>query len=174
MTNRIETLLSGRLGMNDIHAVLEWMNESRVNSDELIETALTDRGRRGGNALWCLTHVGKSHHPLLLSNQDRFIDRLLTDPPVPHKRMLLQLLREQTFTPDSIRTDFLDYCLSKINAESEPYAIRCFCLYNAYKMCRHFPELMTELNERLELLSLQQLSPGLRCALRKVTSEMNR
>lgn len=86
--------------------------------------------------------------------------------------MFLQLLRDQEFEPESIRTDFLDYCLARINAECEPYAVRCFCLYTAYNMCRHYPELIAELQSRLDMLSMQSLSAGLKCACRKISCKI--
>ncbi|MDE6270480.1 MAG: hypothetical protein K2M12_06460, partial [Muribaculaceae bacterium] len=62
----------------------------------------------------------------------------------------------------------LDFCMSKINSECEPYAVRSFSLYAAYKMCRFYPELIEELTERLDMLSRSPISPGLECARRKV------
>ncbi|MDE6498582.1 MAG: hypothetical protein K2L21_07980, partial [Muribaculaceae bacterium] len=76
------------------------------------------------------------------------------------------LLREQEYDPECLPTELLDYCLSKINAECEPYAVRCFSIYTAFKICRHYPELLAELSSYLDLLSTQALSPGLQCALR--------
>ncbi|MDE6295268.1 MAG: hypothetical protein K2M03_04305, partial [Muribaculaceae bacterium] len=94
------------------------------------------------------------------------INILLTSTDITINRMLLTLLRNMEYSPEEIRIDFLDYCLSKINAESEPYAIRCFSLYTAYKMCIHFPELIAELENHLEMMQCQSLSPGLKSALR--------
>lgn len=47
-------------------------------------------------------------------------------------------------------------------------------LYAAFKMCRHFPELVTELEGHLEMLSFQTLSPGLKSALGKTTADIAR
>lgn len=99
---------------------------------------------------------------------DEFISALLAAEKPAQKRMLLQILRDLDFDRDSLRADFLDYCLEKITDEKEPYAARCFSLYCAHSMCRSYPELLAELRLHLDLLSMQQLSPGLRCALRKV------
>ncbi len=79
--------------------------------------------------------------------------------------MLLQLLREQAYNSDTLRSDFLDYCLAKINSECEPYAIRAFSIYCAFKMCRYYPELIAELEEYLTLLATQSLSPGMKSAM---------
>lgn len=174
MTDEFESRLDGRLGIRDINEILSLMSSSESFRDSIIETALTDIGRRGANALWCLTHYGKADAESLQPFQDQLIDKLLANPPVSQKRMILQILRGQTFSADTVRSDLLDYCLSKINAECEPYAVRCFSLYIAYEICRVIPELMTELNERLELLSFQDLSPGLKCARRKIAEKIRK
>lgn len=83
-----------------------------------------------------------------------------------------ELLREQEYEAEDVRADLLDYCLSKINSECEPYAVRCFCIYTAFKLCRHFPELITELEQHLELMEFQTLSPGLKCALNHTKSKI--
>lgn len=99
---------------------------------------------------------------------------LLVETDTGKKRMLLQLLRNQEYEADDIRTDFLDYCMSKINSECEPFAIRCFSIYTAYKMCRYFPELLAELEEHLDMMQYQPLSPGLKSALRQTKSKIER
>ncbi len=168
----LNEILSRRLNIPDIRRVVAWAEESEENRSALIDVALNGSGRVGKNALWCVTHLGASHSAWLQSLQSRLIDCLLSETDTARKRMLLQLLRNQEYDPDSIRTDFLDYCLARINAECEPYAIRCFSLYTAAKMCRHYPELVAELQSRLDMLRLQPLSPGLKCAMRKVSREL--
>lgn len=87
------------------------------------------------------------------------------------KRILLHMLRQHSFEPDAIRTDFLDWCLEKINSECEPYAVRAFCIYLSFKMCRHYPELISELYGHLDMLT-QTLTPGLSCARRKTLRDI--
>lgn len=88
--------------------------------------------------------------------------------------MLLQILRSVNYGPEDIRPDLLDYCLSKINTQCEPYAVRAFCIYVAFKMCRHYPELVAELSEHLSMMSQQTLPPGLACARRKTLAEIEK
>ncbi|MDE7097498.1 MAG: hypothetical protein K2O47_08405, partial [Muribaculaceae bacterium] len=123
-------------------------------------------------ALWCITHLKNSDAVWLQSLQDFFIDTLLKENTTARRRMLFQILRDQEYHADCIRVDFLDYCMSNINSECESYAIRCFSLYIAIKICRHYPELLAELKERIGLLSHEPLSPGMRCAVRKVSDEI--
>lgn len=126
------------------------------------------------NAIWAMTHLPETNAEWLASLRNDMIDMLLVETDTGKKRMLLQLLRDQEYDADDIRTDFLDYCMSKINSECEPYAIRCFSIYVAYKMCRHFPELLAELEEHLDMMQYQPLSPGLKSALRQTRSKIKR
>ena len=119
------------------------------------------------NALWTMTHLPAADAAWLMSIRDGLTDMLLAETDTSRRRILLQLLRDQEYRPDGIRTDLLDFCMSKINSECEPYAVRFFSIYLAYKMCRHFPELLAELSQYLDMLQLQRLSPGLKSALRQ-------
>lgn len=162
----IANILSRRINKPDIKAIVLWCLENDDNIKSLYEISMSDDDRISVNSLWCLTHLPKDKSAWLQSKQDEIIDRLLQESLTARKRIMLQILRDQEFEEDSIRTDFLDYCFSKINSECEPYAIRCFSIYCAFKLCRFFPELIRELEEHLAMLSLHNLSPGLKCALR--------
>ncbi|MDE5786346.1 MAG: hypothetical protein K2H98_07425 [Duncaniella sp.] len=168
----LEAKLSERINMPDIQDIVSWVSEDMSHLYTLVSLALAGDSRVNNNALWCLTHLPDSDAPWLQSLQNILIDRLLGETVTARKRMLLQILRGQEYEPENIRTDFLDFCLSHINAECEPYAVRCFCLYTAYKMCRHYPELVAELRSQLEMLSMQSLSPGMKCAYRKISSKI--
>lgn len=126
------------------------------------------------NALWVMTHMPEADSEWLDSLRDELTDMLLNETDTAKKRMLLQILRHREYAPDEIRTDFLDYCLSKINSECEPYAVRCFSIYAAYNMCRHFPGLVAELEEHLDLMRYQTLSPGLKSALRQTKDRIKK
>lgn len=138
----------------------------------LLHIAQTDKQRSAANALWILTHLKTSKREWFQARQNELIDLLLQETHLGKKRMLLQLLREQEYAPESIRTDFLDYCLAKINSQCEPYAIRAFSIYCAYKLSQAYPELLSELNQHLTLLNHQPLTPGLKTALKKTKSKI--
>lgn len=133
--------------------------------------------RTSVNALWTLTRLPQSETSLLQPHHDYFIDRLLAETHSSKKRLLLSLLHKQEYGKESIRADFLDYCLAKINSECEPYAVRAYGIHCAFKMCRFYPELTAELSRHLDMLSTQSLPPGLRSALqstRKRIRSLNR
>lgn len=160
----IISILARKINKPEISEVVRWAS-TPDRKQYLYNLVKTTKDRIGTNALWCITHMMESESDWLQSLQDELVEMLLVEKHTGRKRMLLQLLKQQIYTPDTIRTDFLDYCLSKINSECESYAIRCFSMYCAYEMCRFFPELTDELSRHLDLLETQSLSPGLTCAL---------
>lgn len=172
--NEVEWLLETRIGKKEIELISSWASQNEGNRERLFSLAFSNDERRGSNAMWCITHLSKDNHEWIQSKQNFLIDELLTERKTSRKRMILQLLREQLFFSDDIRVDFLDFCLSAINSESESYAVRCFSLYVSIKICRHYPELLSELEERISLLAREPLSPGLRCAVRKVSAEIKK
>lgn len=170
----LEERLACRLTLREVRELALWAADAERRRMWIWCTCLSDDRRKSVNALWTLTHFPDSGHEWLMSLRDEMIDRLLVETDVAKRRMLLQILREQEYEPDEIRGDFLDYCLSKINSEHEPYAIRCFSIYAAYKMCRHFPELISELEQHIEMMEFQPLSPGLKSALRQTRAKIKR
>lgn len=170
----IGQLLLQKINLPQIKSVVSWASGSQDNLTMLWHFVRSDDRRTSVNALWVMTHLPEADAEWLLSLRDEMIDMLLTEMGTSKKRMLLQLLREQEYDAYDIRTDFLDYCMSKINSECEPYAVRCFSIYTAFKMCRHFPELLAELDEHLDMMRYQTLSPGLRSALRQTKSKIDK
>ena len=170
----IEKLFSQKINLPEIKSVVSWASGSRDNFKMLWGFVRSDDRRTSVNALWTMTHLPETDVKCIISLRDEMIDMLLTETDIGKKRMLLQLLREQEYAADDIRTDFLDYCMSKINSECESYAVRGYCIYAAYKMSRHFPELLSELEGHLYMMQYQPLSPGLKSALRQTKSKISK
>ena len=168
----VRELLSERINLPEINNVASWASGSRRNICLLWTLSQSEDRTTSVNALWSMTHLPQSDAECVASLRNEMIDMLLAEADTSKKRMLLQLLRAQEYCADDIRTDFLDYCLSKINSECESYAVRCFSIYAAYKMCRHFPELIAELERHLDMMQCQPLSPGLKSALRQTKSKI--
>ena len=81
---------------------------------------------------------------------------------------MLNLLLRQPYTEEAIRTDFIDFCLTRLADTKSPYAVRAQCIKLAYMQMRYWPELLNELRQTLEMISCEPLSPGLRSAWRQV------
>ena len=168
----IGELLSQKINLPQIKSVVSWASGSRENLAMLWCFARSDDRQTSMNAIWGMTHLPETDVKCLVPLRNEMIDMLLAETDTDKKRMLLHLLREQEYAVGDIRTDFLDYCMSKINSECESYAVRGYCIYAAYKMSRHFPELLSELEEHLDMMQYQPLSPGLKSALRQTKSKI--
>lgn len=173
MAEDMKSLLSGKINIPEIRMAASWVAATPENRASLWSLAHNCDRRTSANALWVMTHLPASEAEWLHSLQDELIDMLLRETDTGKKRMLLQLLKVQDYEPDNIRTDFLDFCMSKINSECEAYAVRCFSIYTAFRMCRHFPELIAELEQHLDMMSSQSLSPGLKSALRHIRAKIS-
>lgn len=170
----IRETLAARIGKNEIRRLADLASESDVQRNILWACALSDNRRISVNALWVMTHLPDHCNDWLRVLRDPLTDMLLATDDVAKKRNILQLLRRQDYSADEIRGDLLDYCLTKIAAESEPYAIRAFSIYLAFKMCCHYPELISELELLLDMIIGYPLSPGLKCAVRRTKAEIQR
>lgn len=170
----IEDILKRRVNLPEIKLITAWAHHSHTHRRHLWQLAKSHERQTSVNALWVMTHLSSKDSEWLGSLQNELIDMLLIEKDASKKRLLLKLLREQEFNPESLRTDLIDYCLSKINSEYEAYAVRAFCIYVAFKMCRHYPELVAELKEHLAVMSHQNLSPGLTCARRNTLAAIDK
>lgn len=135
--------------------------------EELFTLACNDDDRVAYNALWVFTHFPAEDINWIDTKRDKLIDMLLASAHVGKQRLILTLLEHLVIPKEEIRTDYLDFCLSKINS-TDPYAIRALSLKQAFRMCRHYPELLEELRLEIDLMTRGPLSPGLLSALRTV------
>ncbi|MDE5629130.1 MAG: hypothetical protein K2I69_06165 [Muribaculaceae bacterium] len=169
-----ENLLSQKINLAQIKKLVSQASGNNANLDMLWDFVRSSDRRTSVNALWVLLHLPADNYPWLHTMRNSMIDMLLEESDTAKKRILLSILRDMDCQSEPLRTDFLDYCLSKINSEHEPYAIRCFSLYNAFNMCRKYPELLAELEHHLNMLEFQSLSPGLKSALRQTKTKISK
>ena len=170
----IEASLARKINVPEVRSLAVWAAETSDNRLRLWNLAKSDDRRVSVNALWVMTHLAQSEPEWAASLQDELIDMVVVESDMAKKRMLLQILKCQEFDMENIRTDFLDWCLSEINSECEPCAVRTFSIYAAFKMCRFYPELLDELNEHLSMMSHQRLSAGLMSARRRTVEAIGK
>lgn len=169
-----------RLGGRQIAALSRRLEDAAANNVRVpaIRVALWniiagDADRAGYNLLWAMTYLSPESKKRLLPSPDVMIDTLLVTTHTGKRRLMLNLLESRGFTSEEVRTDFLDYCLSRINS-TEPYGIRALCLKLAFIQCRHFPDLLQELQAEIEIMGYSELSPGLRAARKNVVTGIER
>ena len=166
--------LSHRLFQSDIHELCALTQGEHNDNlkEELYQLTLDADRRVATNALWVFTHFSAVDNEWLYAKHDQLIDRCLKEKDTTKLRLMLNLLLRQPYTEEDIRTDFIDFCLTRLTAPKSPYAVRAQCIKLAYEQMRYWPELLNELRQTLEMISCEPLSPGLRSAWRQVMKKL--
>ena len=167
-------LLTQRLSQSEIKQLCALTHGARNNhlKEGLYQLTLDDDRRVAVNALWTFTHFAADDNVWLFAKHDQLIDRCLKEKDATKLRLMLNLLLRQPFDEEAIRTDFIDFCLTRLADPKSPYAVRAQCIKLAYEQMRYWPELLNELRQTLEMISCEPLSPGLRSAWRQVMKKL--
>ena len=169
----IEKLL-GKIGLNDIHEIC-FMTQGKENDyrkEELYQFTFDENDRVAFNALHALSHFDLANNEWLYSKHDNLIDRVMKEKHVGKCRLMLNLLLRQPFKEDSLRSDFIDFCIAKITVCAQPYAVRAYCMKLAYEQMKYYPEFLEELRMALDMLEQETLSPGLLSAKRQIMKKI--
>ena len=164
--------LNKKLCMDDIYEICILCHGNSRKKAELYQLIFDEDERVATNALWVFTHFDMQNNEWLYAKHDDLIDRVLVEKNETKRRLILQLLLHQPFKEESLRSDFIDFCMGKITACSQPYAIRCYCMKLAYEQMKYYPELLTELKAAIDMLEQEPLSPGLTSAKKQVMKKI--
>ena len=119
------------------------------------------------NAAWVMTHFDNKQISHLSSFQSRFVDCILTTNSTSLRRLLLNIVNRLSIRQEDIRTDFLDFCLTRILSAEEPLGVRSLCMKLSFQQCRYFPDLLLELKTTLSLIQPTD-PPALRSTKNKI------
>lgn len=75
---------------------------------------------------------------------------------------------KQEFDKDGLRTDFIDFCMSRMLSATETVASKALCVKMAYKQCIHYEELIQELKQCLDMMQQEQLPPAVISAVNNI------
>lgn len=164
--------LNKKLCMDDIYEICILCHGNSRKKAELYQLIFDEDERVATNALWVFTHFDMQNNEWLYAKHDDLTDRVLVEKNETKRRLILQLLLRQPFEEESLRSDFIDFCIAKITASSQPYAIRCYCMKLAYEQMKYYPELLTELKAAIDMLEQEPLSPGLTSAKKQVMKKI--
>ncbi|MCI6839296.1 MAG: hypothetical protein MR900_05355, partial [Prevotella sp.] len=108
--------LSHKLALSDILHICLLMQgkENDYRKEELYRLTFDKDERVAVNALWVFTHFDSINNEWLYTKHDDLIDRVLIEPTATKRRLMLTLLLRQPFEENSLRSDFIDFCVSKI------------------------------------------------------------
>lgn len=142
--------------------------------EELYQLTFDEDERVAMNALWVFTHFDEANNHWLFQKHDDLIDRVLIEENETKRRLMLNLLLRQPFEEATLRSNFIDFCIGKTTACTQPYAIRALCMKLAYEQMKYYPELLAELKDALDMLEQEVLSPGLASAKRQVMKKIKK
>lgn len=165
-----------RVRANNIHELcfLTQGEENNHRKEELYRLTFDEDNRVAFNALHVLSNFDLANNEWLYCKHDELIDRVMKEEHVGKRRLMLNLLLRQPFEEEFLRSDFIDFCVSKITACAQPYAIRAYCMKLAYGQMKYYPELLSELKMALDMLEQETLSPGLASAKRQILMKIKR
>lgn len=146
--------LSTRIGLADVKMLV-----ALIPTDQLLQYIYHSDPVVANNAAWVMTHKPDSEIRTL--PQYDLIDLILTTTQVSLRRLCLNLVDRQTITAESIRTDFLDFCLLHMTLPEEPTGVQALCMKLARRMCAFYPELEQEFQQTLRLMHPEHYKPGL-------------
>ena len=122
--------LNHRLSQSDIHELCALTQGEHNDNlkEELYQLTLDSDHRVAVNALWVFTHFALADNEWLYAKHDQLIDRCLNEKDATKLRLMLNLLLRQPYTEEDIRTDFIDFCLTRLADPKSPYAVRAQCI----------------------------------------------
>ena len=151
----LKLILAGRISPKTISQICEASDREKLFS--LIDDA---DERVAYNALWCMTHWDTAGVAWLETRRDTLIQHALREKHQGNLRLTLSLLERQTWTEGDVCSAFMDFCLKNINTNAR-YGIRSLAAKLAYAQCRFYPEMVSELLDRLEMMTVSDTSQAL-------------
>ena len=161
------TILKGRIGGADVLALAQ-----SADREELFMLLFNEDKRTSNNAAWVMTHLPSSDDAWLTEKQQALINEAMRTTSITMRRLTMTLLLRSEFSADDIRTDFLDFCLDMMIRPDQPNGVRSVAMKLAFLQCCHFPELLAELRQTLDIMEPEFLSPALKTTKRTLLKKI--
>lgn len=120
------------------------------------------------NALSALTKATDDELSQLNPIREELIDMAIICNNSSIRRALLGVILRLDMKEEDVRTDFLDHCLGKMVDPDEVPSVQSLCMKLAYKMCKFYPELLTELKRILEAMEVSYYTPAVKNVRNKI------
>lgn len=163
--------ISDRINIESVKMICTLYNDNE-SFTKLINALKSDNKRVADNAAWILTHMPKKILYNLHKQQDYFINLTLQTQSLTQQRLLLNILLQQPFNKEALRSDFINFCLNTITDLNYPSGIRSLCFKLAYHQCKLYPELLNELHSIYQLMHYNSLEPALKAAHKYVGKKL--
>lgn len=172
MDTYLITMLSQRIGMENIREITSLVQKNNRKKQELYDSLFDSDDNIGYRAAWVMTHFSFGENEWLYDKQDELIDHLLVCEHPGKRRLVLSLLLRQPLRYPP-RTDFLDFCLERMTSKRELPGVQSLCVKLAYELCRPTPELLQEFKTTLEFMEYDA-TPSMRAVRKNVLKAMSK
>lgn len=136
--------------------------------DELINYCLNEDSLLSSRAMWVLGHCTDIEFDRFIPYHEILINNL--NKPNLHDGVIRNTLRLFLIhpVPEKHQAFMLDNCYNYVKDPSVAIAIRAFAIAVIFNISKPYPELLLELEQVLNLLPLEDESPGMRSKIRNV------
>ena len=128
----------------------------------------SDDGRVARNAFWVLTKASDQELSQLQGMLHELMDLALKTGHSAVRRLSLNIIERLKMEEDDLRTDFLDFCLEHMADSDELPGIQSISMKLAYRMCKFYPELLTEFKTTLESMEPEYYKPAVNCVRSRI------
>lgn len=178
MVVQLRELFENRIGksdINDICAMRKTLPDNQME-EALWQLLFDSDDKVAERSAWVLAHLQKGSMQWFYQHKESLIDEAMATSSISKCRIILSMLTHFSFAVETLRTDFLDWCLMQLSDSQQTIGIRSCCMKLAYVQSCYIPELCSELREVLNLLVLpgEQLPKALSCCRYKLLKILNK
>ncbi|MCR4853308.1 MAG: hypothetical protein K5893_06945 [Prevotella sp.] len=165
--NGLTQTLSARISGAHVKALALCAAHDEAMLSELYELMWSADKRLADNATWVLTHLPPELNAWLNGHREQLMEAAMKADDATRRRLMLTLVERLPMEEGDVRADFVDFCFGCMASRWEPYGVKALCVKLSVAHCRHYPELIGELNMMLDMMAEESMSPGVRCAWKK-------
>ena len=153
--------------------IAAWIGNDEDRFRQFLFIFLNDEYRVVQRISWVLSVVAETHPKLVEKNMGRIVKRL--DDKDIHVAVKRNVVRVMQFLniPVKHRAKVFDHCIRYITDPKETIAVRCFAMTVASKIVMQYPELMSELEQTINLL-IKDSTPGLKARAKNVLKDLEK
>ncbi len=156
--------------LDDAIAILYELQGNQAKLLRFCDYMFDEDARVADKAAWVLTNCTLGEIDILQQRQNDFINLALHTTNMRLLRLTMTLLERMMFSKDSLRTDFLDFCLDGMISKTLPCASQVLCMKLAYKQSVLYPEIKHEFDNILASMDIDYYQTGVKSIRKRIMS----
>jgi hypothetical protein len=153
--------------------IVRYIGSNSKRYEELIHLFLDQDAVISQRAAWPLSYVSIEQTQLAYNYLDKLIFKF--NQPNNHASITRNLLRifEVLDIPDNYKTAVLNTCINLMLSSDSPIAVKAFSITVVTKICKNYPELITELKLHFATMQTNPISPAVRVRIKRALKELS-